>query len=372
MDSPNVIDERPEVASAKKIAQMSREAGPGTTDAAAPLESRNATPSTARSNQTCRSGALFVTLSEFMDEVPEEPEWIVEGLVAGGCVTELVAKVKVGKTHFALDMTASVLAGRPFLGLTTTTVPVIYLTEEGRTSFRSVTARVGLQGNERLHLCFRAAARSFTWETISEQVIVYAGNVGAGLVICDHLAAWAPIEGDSENDSGAALASMRPLRDMADAGLSVFVCRHGRKSGGPLGDAGRGSSAFDGEVDVIAQLERTPGQGHENRRELTATGRLEGIPQKMIVELDGGHYVFKGSESAVEHQETRTAILDLLGDSPETALTLDEIVKHTHKSRPTVQRVLNGMEDAGEASRVKGAGEASAKAYGYWLTPPTP
>ena len=322
--------------------------------------------------QVVRHPEIFLEFAQLIDEEPERPDWIVEGLVARGCVSELVAKVKCGKTHFALDMVEAVIAGRLFLGSKTTSVPVIYLTEEGATSFRSCTDRVGLRREARLTIVPRSRTRGLKWAEIGAEVTAMAGQVGAWLVVVDTLGEWASLIRDEENDAGAALAATRPLREMAEAGLAVLVLRHARKGGGEVADAARGSSAFDGAVDVILHLERMQAKGHNNRRKLSGVGRLDGIAAQLVVELEDNHYLAKGSESDVEYRDARAKVLDVMPDSREAALSEKAIIEQTQASRRTVQRVLKELGNTGVVQREMGAGEADKRGYGYWFIPPTP
>jgi hypothetical protein len=313
-----------------------------------------------------------MSVAELFAEEPKEPAWIVPGYVAGGCVTEIDAKIKAGKTHFLADMVAAVLAGRHFLSRETVRVPIVYLTEEGKSTFRSVLARVGFETNQdaKLQIVFRSQMRGWSWEVIAERAGELAERMGAGMVVIDTLSSWAGLKDDNENDSGAALAAMRPLRELAASGLAVVTCRHERKGGGEVGDSARGSSAFGGESDIIVALQRVSGQGHEVRRQLKAVGRLDGVPPNLMVELRDGHYVSLGEESAVEYQDVRRALGEQLGDSRELAQTIPNIVESLGKARGTVQRVLKEMQEHGEVAREKGAGGCDSRAFGHWLLAP--
>lgn len=313
----------------------------------------------------------WVTALELSQTVPENPEWVVEGYIARGAITELSAKIKTGKTHFALDLAAAVLDGREFLGHSTVRVPVIYLTEERRPTFRSVLARVGLEQFGDLHILFRQTMHAFDWSATGDVVLEQAREVGAGLVICDTLPDWASLSGDSENDSGAALEAMRPLQKLAAENLAVLVLRHERKSGGAVGEAARGSTAFGGAVDVLVSLRRSQGQGHENRRELEAVGRFDSIPARLIVELQESHYVGLGGERDVDYRETMQHVLEVLPGSPEHAVPEALLLEAPQVTRTTLQRVLADLVKQGAVSRKKGVGAASTRAYGFWLATPT-
>jgi hypothetical protein len=85
---------------------------------------------------------------------------------------------------------------------------------------------------------------------------------------------------------------MAPLQEAAAGdGLAVVVLRHDRKSGGDVGDSGRGSSAFSGAVDVVLQLSRPEGQSRPGVRALKSLSRFDETPETLVIELTEAGYV---------------------------------------------------------------------------------
>jgi hypothetical protein len=310
-----------------------------------------------------------VSAIEFCQETPDEPDWVMEGYLARGAITELDAKIKTGKTHFTCDLIRSVLSGEPFLGRLTTRVPVLYLTEERRTSFRSVLARVGLDQTDGLDIAFRHGAKT-AWAETGRVIVGRAKTLGTGLVVVDTLSDWAGLEADKENDAGAALVAMRPLQEMAAAGLAVLVLRHERKSGGEVGDSARGSSAFGGAADVLLSLQKDASLGHENRRILGAVGRLEGWAPKLILEMTDGRYQSLGTNTQVEAEKAREIILAALPTIKDEAFTEKQLLEQSDDevSRSTLKRALKELVDTGRVKKAKGVGNASSRAFGFWST----
>jgi hypothetical protein len=311
----------------------------------------------------------WLTVEQLFEAAGERPDWIVEGIAARGSVTLLAAKIKVGKTHFLLNLVSGVLTGQKFLSRMTTKSPVLYLTEEGPSTFAAATRRVGIQAADNgLMVLPRHKTRGISWESIGKLTIQTAQSVESGLVVVDTLGDWADLGGDSENDAGAARMALRPVRAMADAGLAVICVQHERKSGGDVADAARGSSAFGGSADVLLSLSRSPGQGHDRRRELRALGRYDGIDPLLIVELgEDNRYRLLGTERAVQSKDAQRAILDTLPDKAEDAIAMKTLVERTRMSRTTLQNVLKKLEEEGVVQKELGAGEAEGNAHGYWL-----
>jgi hypothetical protein len=97
----------------------------------------------------------------------------------------------------------------------------------------------------------------------------------------DHLTLpqWAGIHGDGENSAGEALAAMAPLQEAASQHhLAVVIARHERKSGGDVGNSGRGSSAFAGAVDIVLSLRRPEGNTRPTLRVIHALSRFDETP----------------------------------------------------------------------------------------------
>ena len=307
----------------------------------------------------------WMTARELADKTPEEPAWIVPGLLACGVITELSAKIKVGKTTFWGAMVAAILNGEPFLGLPTTTTPVVLLTEERESSIRALLKRTGLEHEDHLHILQRYLTRGTEWPAIVSDAISYTHKVGARLLIVDTLPDWAGIVGDAENNSGDALEAMAPLQDAAASGLAVLPVRHDRKGGGEIGDSARGSSAFGGAVDIILGLRRAESPGHENRRTLVGVGRFDGIPEEITIELNGGKYTSLGNGADVDRREVRTLLFEILPEPGNRGLTVEELldgVGETH--RATLNRILKEAVKDGDVLRSKGYG-TTGRAFGY-------
>ena len=126
--------------------------------------------------------------------------------------------------------------------------------------------------------------RLVKWPAAIRAARLKAREVGARMVSIDTLPALARIAGEGENQAGTSLAVMEPLAELTADGLAVGLTFHERKSGGELGESGRGSSAFAGAVDTIVQMKGAKGL-RDTCRELHAIGRFQGVPRLLTVEL---------------------------------------------------------------------------------------
>jgi hypothetical protein len=313
------------------------------------------------------AGLPFVSARELCERTPERPEWVVTGLAARGAITELSAKIKVGKSTLWASLVRSVLAGEPFLDRETARCPVVLLTEEREATVRALLGRAGIGASDDLYILTRHGARDMDWADIMAAAAAFATAREAGLLIVDTLPAWAGIVGDAENNAGDALAAMAPLAEAAAAGLAVLAVRHDRKGGGELGDSARGSSAYGGAADILLGLRRADTPGHENRRQLVGVGRFDEVPETLVIELRDGRYVSLGDGADVERQEARAGILANLPADGDGLLSEGDLVAllEGQAARSTVRRALDELVSAGAiVKRPKGAG-SSGRAAGF-------
>jgi hypothetical protein len=266
------------------------------------------------------------TAHELGAETPEQVPWVVGGMVAVGCITELDGKAKLaGKTTFLAFMVKAKLVGHTFLGYATEAGPVVWLTEEGSPTFRETLALAGLLERDDLHILTREDTFATEWPDVANEAWRYAKWVGANMLVIDTLPSFARLRGDAENDSGAAAAAMEPLQMAAADGVGVMVTRHDRRAGGEVGESGRGSTAFTGAVDIVLHIARLGGEGRENARQLDGIGRLREIPDRLVIELSGEGYRAVGTEGDLKRQEARELLLEHLPDNEEEAVTLPSL-----------------------------------------------
>lgn len=285
-----------------------------------------------------------------------------------GCLFDLVGKSKKGKTTFMLHGCKAVLRSETFVGLPTKRVPILYLTEQTRSSFKDKLETMDMEQESDLHVVFRSDFVSKSWKEVCEFIRGEVARWGIGLIVVDTLSDWAKIA--DENDNSEALRISAPLREIAEDGVAVTTVRHtGYKQGHDVVDMGRGASAFAGSVDVACVLEGAPGTGHANRRQLRFSSRKDGVPDTLIVELKDGHYEALGAAPNVEYRVAQDFVLEHLSSDAATAVSEKDLLDagRPQFSRSTLKRVLSTLMRQGEVTGKLGAGSASAKALGYWF-----
>jgi hypothetical protein len=301
------------------------------------------------------------TAREIGATTPPVVDWLAEPWVAAGAITELDGKLKAsGKTTWTLAMCRAIVDGLPFMGRPTTRTGVVYLTEQPARSFREGLRRAGLLDRADFHVLHAHDVRAVAWPGLVAAAIAKAKETGSRLLVVDTLPQFAGLRGDAENNAGAALAAMEPLQDAAAVhDLGILVARHERKSGGEVGDSGRGSSAFGGAVDIVLSLRRGEGNTRPTIRVINALSRFDETPDTLTIELDEatGEYRSLGEQTAVAVPEAMAALLAAAPAVTEAALTFDELLARAKNVKRTIgQKAVAQLVDGGQLLKV-GAGK---------------
>ena len=283
------------------------------------------------------------TAAEIATSTPEDVDWLWRDYLAFGTVVELDAKMKAGKSTFLAHLVRAVTSGRAFLDRETARTPVVWMTEEGDRTFRSILGRANLTASDNVHVLSRRALGSVLWTELVGAAWDKVEETGARLLIIDTLPKFAGFKAEQENDSAAAMAVMLPLQQFsAKTGACVLTTRHDRKEGGEIGDSARGSSAFGGDVDVILRLTRVGGKT-PTRRKLEALGRFDESPQELIIELaEDGYRVVTANDA---RDAALYALREILDQEPRVAVAdyLDELKEAGHACKTVYDAVGWGV-----------------------------
>jgi hypothetical protein len=295
----------------------------------------------------------FRTGAEVEREIPTKVDWIAKPWVAAGVSTELDGKVKLsGKTTWALAMAGAVLDGAPFMGQPTTKTSVVYLTEQNPTSFLQAMKRAGLLGRNDFAVLFWKDTLGVSWPRVMQCAVKECGRRRAKLLVVDTLTQFSGIEGDSENNAGPALAATRPLQQAAAKGIGVLANRHERKSGGTVGDSGRGSSAYGGAVDIVLSLRRPEGNHRRNIRLLQALSRFDETPTELLIELGEEGYRSLGEPGDVASEQEKLEVLAVIPGEKKDARDITTLCEKTEMSRAQLQRRLDDLLTEGKILRL--------------------
>jgi hypothetical protein len=285
-----------------------------------------------------------------------ENQWLVKPFITVGGATELMGKIKsAGKTAFSLAMIRAVVDGTDFLAEPTKQTAVLYLTEMTGAALRQALKRAGLLAQPNLIIVRWVKTQGADWAEIAARAVKKAKESGAGLIVVDTLPQFTQLSGDSENNSGAALEAMRPLQEAQGHDIAVMIVVHERKAGGDISDAGRGSNAYGGTVDILLRLGRPSGNHPSTFRKIEILTRLNvdlEAQHNLIVELTPDGYIAHGDLDAVALEEARKKLAEQLPVSEGDAMTVDKLVETTSATRRSVQRILAELKEGHRVLRV--------------------
>ena len=220
---------------------------------------------------------------EMAASTPEEPEWIFGDYLAPGTKAIIAGLPKAGKTTLVAALIEAIADVAEFLGRPVKGGPVILASEEGDLTL-APKLRSLPQGRVRV-LNRDACWPKPTWSELVAAAIAEAARIGAGLIVIDSLAFWAALEGDRENDAGAAQGVMAALDDACRAGLAVLLVHHQRKAPGANHGTGvRGSGAITGAVHVVLEYERGDDEAPPTQRRLVANSRWPMTPNVLVLD----------------------------------------------------------------------------------------
>jgi Bacterial regulatory proteins, gntR family len=194
--------------------------------------------------------------------------------------------------------------------------------------------------------------RGLGWPQVALAAVTECKRVDAALLVVDTLSQFAGLTGDRENNSGDALEAMQPLQQAASEGIGVMLVRHERKSGGDVGDSGRGSSAFAGAVDIVLSLRRLEGNSPKNRRLLQSLSRFQETPADLLIELKDGGYVPLGEPGETAVKDAKDMIFAVAPETEAEAVGMKDLMTNVKVSRQTAQRALDELVREGMLSRI--------------------
>lgn len=315
-----------------------------------------------RSDATDKLMSFFSAASERYSSLPPEPDYLVEPYFVLGALTEIVGKIKDGKTTLVMHLVKAVLEGGEFLGRSCKQSKVVYLTEQAVVSFVAQLEQAGIRQHEGLYVLHAPEVRRFSWQDKVKAAAIKCAEVGANLLVIDTVVVISDV--DDENSSAEMDRAVEPLVEILSGGLSVVCNRHGRKSGGSVQDAGRGSSAFSGRMDIVVEIKKPDSNAMRNVRHLKTVGRFN-LPSFEVVELKDGNYVSHGDRTDFHATEIRNHILSIIPEGRDNAMLTKDIKRHMPSDQrgTTFTSSLKALEGAGEIASETQSGRGSPKAY---------
>ncbi len=290
----------------------------------------------------------ILDVERMLSTEPPPIPWVVEPLLAEGCVTMLAGREGQGKSMLALALASAIGHGAHVAGLTCNTGRVLYVDAEN--GEREAHRRVRGLGVKRDALVYVEAV-GFSLAADVELLAELIDEHQPGVLVLDSLRSLAP--GLDENDSRPVEAALRPVSRLAqDKGLPVLLLHHAGKQGVEY----RGSTAIGAAVELGFTLSRRDEDPEKRTRRRLACWKSRPAPEPeprwLSLESRDGLILlaeaepFEG-ESHRPRDGHRDQVLDALSG---IARSERSIAKATHLPRTTVQRVLVDLAGDGLAS----------------------
>jgi hypothetical protein len=290
---------------------------------------------------------LPVPISE-LDTDTTTTEWVWDGLLAKGHLTDLVGFWKSGKSTLVAALLQRLEHGGELAGRVVRPGKALVISEEPRTKW--LERREALALGDHVHVISRPFPKRpnhAEWHAFTAYITKLVTEHGYDLVVFDSLPNLWPVR--DENDASETVTALLPLQTIATAGCAVLFLRHPRKSDGLQATAGRGSGAIAGFADIIVEVRRYVVDDLQDlRRLLTVYSRYE--PFEVVIRWNGdGQYEVLGSPvaySAEAQREQLVAVLAELGTA-----TTGELAEAAKLPHGTASRRLSELEADGRVTR---------------------
>lgn len=276
---------------------------------------------------------VYQTAAELQAEKLPPIRYVVDGLVAQG-TTLFVAKSKMGKSWFSLQMACDVAEGKPFLGrIETYKCGVLYIDFENGKNVSQERLNIVMDGKTaptNLVIVSRGDADDDEGfpkigEGFEEELNSFLDeHPDCGLVIVDVLQKIKPVKRDTKiSDYDLDYEILGKLNDIArKRKIAIFILHHSRKMvdfDDPFSNA-LGSTALQGSTDTMIVL--TKKKRSDEVTDVFTSSRL-----------------FKDQHFKAEHKNCKWI---LLGDEREYQLSLEE---REYESNPIIQTIRMALSE---------------------------
>ncbi len=249
---------------------------------------------------------------------PPEPEYILQGMIARGCVTNLVGRYKSGKSTWLRNLLSKADDGGEFMNRPVAPFRALLMTEEGKLNLVSnrigpgvanvkVMANVSKLDNKSLADPAALEGLKLVWKYFVDQH-------NLDMIVIDTSSRLFPGDENSSDDMNDIMAFLKQFAELAN--VAVVTIGHT----GHQGNRQRGSSAIPGGTDFNVSFTGVPDNddSFKTSRTICCSGRFEKyMPRKMDIDFD-----FQ-TKKYIWIREFRTSDIQNLGPQA----TLIELIK---------------------------------------------
>ena len=310
----------------------------------------------------------IIHISELMDTVFPDAEWLIDKLIPLECITILSGMPSSFKTWLFLQMSIDIAEGKKFLEqFQATEKSVLIINEEDH--LRLLKKRLNLLGSKRempIHLMSQGDFSVSNDDLVSE-IINFCKENKIGVVFLDSLVR---ISDADENDAKEMSKVFRKLRHFCQANITVVITHHERKDNSGKASAQmrlRGSSDILAAIDSHLAIRKDKDNKQKLYFEQTKLRfDMEIEPFIINVVTDGNSVKFEYagpniSDSLQKKAEAQELILGILNENT-NGLSKKEI---TEKVRDVIDigqkgpgEIISQMIKSGEIVTKQGKGNA--------------
>ena len=266
-------------------------------------------------------------LAEWLARADEQVVWYLPIIAPAGLITLLSGGPKAGKTLLYWGLLKEAHEHGTVLGEPVNhNLNIEFWTEERPQTLQEKANTVHLTDIPDWTITGVHDMEEHDWlKMVTHAVIEWETYDSApDVLFVDTIGAWA--QNEDWNDYARTIAALTPLNLLSARfpKLAIVIAHHNRKAKGDPVDAVSGSNAMSGKVDNIVSLDKTDSCDDYTRR-LRFTGRvtpdgLGGVDLYVRFDPVTGVYTKEGKGKKFED-----AILDVMPDTEETAMTTQEI-----------------------------------------------
>ena len=333
------------------LAHVAHQGGPASNGGAEPNRPSASQPPPYADGWLADPKLRVLDVERMLTTEPEPVPWIVEPLLATGCVTMLAGREGQGKSMLALALASAIGHGANVAGFDCQPGRVLFVDAEN--GEREAHRRVRGLGVKPGRLTY-VEAGGFNLAADVELLIGLIDEHHPGVLVLDSLRSLAP--GLDENDSRPVEAALRPVSRLAqDKGLPVLLLHHA----GKLGSEYRGSTAIGAAVELGFTLSRRDEDPEKRTRRRLACwkSRPAPEPEPRWITMEAGDGVillgeaepFEG-EGARKRDELRDEVLSTLAGIAQSRARIARAVDRD-AGDSTVRRVLQDLAKEGLAEK---------------------